>query len=294
MPLSSSPGSMGNLEDMLAESESLTDDTSVSKEHCIEIERKVELHGESDVVEFERKVRDSGGTLLSSISFTDCYFDSPELILTRTDHYLRDRDGIWELKVPSRRNGSTTSVYEEIEGAQRITEYFSKHFSHGNVLLPFGDQEKNSGDKDCGDCSNGESSTASAFVTFTTTRRRWKLLLGEEEFTIDVDATCFGYCLAELELMVLSDDDDAVLAALASIDSACEALGVIGAANQDRASKFVQFILEDPELLERTMLFCPAVLALEECTNVRPNRVVDCGEEYTNSQIFDESEVENT
>jgi hypothetical protein len=52
-----------------------------------------------------------------------------------------------------------------------------------------------------------------------------------------------------------------VAAALASIDSACVSLGVVGAAHQDSASKFVKFIRRDPALLIRTQAYAPAVLA---------------------------------
>ena len=50
-------------------------------------------------------------------------------------------------------------------------------------------------------------------------------------------------------------------AALGHIDRACAELGVVGAASQDGASKFVQFIRRDPALLKRTTAFAPAVLA---------------------------------
>lgn len=59
----------------------------------------------------------------------------------------------------------------------------------------------------------------------------------------------------------VSSDEASVAAALASIDSACVSLGVVGAAHQDSASKFVKFIRRDPALLIRTQAYAPAVLA---------------------------------
>lgn len=52
--------------------------------------------------------------------------------------------------------------------------------------------------------------------------------------------------------------------ALGRIDLVCGDLGVVGALNQDRASKFVKFILLDPELLSRTQTYAPAVLLTGE------------------------------
>lgn len=76
------------------------------------------------------------------------------------------------------------------------------------------------------------------------------------------DEASFGCFLAEFEVMCHNHTE--VKDALARIDLVCADLGVVGALNQDRASKFVKFILLDPELLQRTQTYAPDVLLTGE------------------------------
>ena len=168
---------------------SLADPLSLGK-RVIEVERKVELADATAVAAFEKKVIDAGGVLVNEKSFTDSYFDSPDLVLTREDHYLRTRDGVWELKVPEKHRGhgatgAATSVYEEIEGLEPIASYFSSRFVHGTIAtscqsFPILDMDLNSG------------ALLSPFVTFTTTRRKWKVDIAGEVFSIDVVSLIFA------------------------------------------------------------------------------------------------------
>ncbi len=86
----------------------------------IEVERKFLLPGDPETLEALRgRIVAKGGTLLKKISFEDSYFDSPSYSLTLADHWLRQRDGAWELKVPGRHVGGT-AVYTELETEAEI------------------------------------------------------------------------------------------------------------------------------------------------------------------------------
>jgi len=237
----------------------------------IEVEKKVELESPAELEAFEHKVQSAGGVLAKSLAFTDCYYDSEDLILTRTDHFLRDRDGVWELKVPRPQNGAAGSVYEEIVGKELIAQFFHGRYSHGNVVLPF---EEDADVLEFGDAESGDGPASPAdvappsppfeltpFVSFTTKRRKWKLEWQGDHFSIDVDEASFGCIVAEFELMVKGyGGEAAVVNALAKIERACDQLGVVGAPNQDAASKFVKCITLDEGLLQRTRTHAPAVL----------------------------------
>jgi hypothetical protein len=60
-----------------------------------------------------------GGSLKSQTTFVDAYFDTPTYKLTMSDHWLRQREGSWELKVPSGHAGGS-AVYAEVEGAAAV------------------------------------------------------------------------------------------------------------------------------------------------------------------------------
>ena len=86
----------------------------------IEVERKFLLPGDPENLEALRgRIIAKGGTLLQKVSFEDSYFDSPSYSLTLADHWLRQRDGAWELKVPGQHVGGT-AVYTELETEAEI------------------------------------------------------------------------------------------------------------------------------------------------------------------------------
>ena len=60
-----------------------------------------------------------GGWLKSQTTFVDVYFDTPTYKLTISDHWLRQREGSWELKVPSGHAGGS-AVYAEVEGEAAV------------------------------------------------------------------------------------------------------------------------------------------------------------------------------
>jgi adenylate cyclase class IV len=302
--LSSSPASDVNLQKYMASAE--TSVPLMPTPEAIEVEKKVEFSCAEAVREFEAKIETAGGSVVKKLSFHDCYYDSNDLLLTRSDHFLRDRDGVWELKVPRAHNSMAGSVYAELEGPGPIAAYFRNDFPAGHadatVVLPFDEElggsgrrprgctidddddvdeeEVEGGETDGNGSSIGSSIGSSSptteggqeqqqqkqghqspaalkpFVEFATHRRRWNLW----DMNIDVDEASFGACLAEFELMVGAEEE--VPEALERIAQAMKDLGVVGAKNQDTASKFVKCIQLDEELLQRTRTHAPRVLDL--------------------------------
>lgn len=190
----SSPASAGDLQKLISSFPRSPSNNSLSSvRENIEVEKKVDLEDISALHLFEDKVKAAGGFLKKEKCFTDCYYDSMDLLLTRTDHYLRDRDGIWELKIPCVENNTHTSVYQELEGPDDIAKYFLETFPHGKIELPFENECMNldspiSPTAVTYDKSEG-TAVVSPFVAFTTKRRQWELFMRDELFSIDVVST---------------------------------------------------------------------------------------------------------
>jgi adenylate cyclase class IV len=199
----SSPASAGDLQKLSSSFPRSSSNNSLSSfkiKENIEVEKKVELSDLAALHAFENKVKEAGGRLKKEKCFTDCYYDSADLLLTRTDHYLRDRDGVWELKVPCPESSTHTSVYQELEGPEDIAQYFAEEYPHGSVELPFveklGNKDRTEGEEELSPISPTAVADAtsvqdlvsvlSPFVAFTTKRRQWELFMRDETFSIDV------------------------------------------------------------------------------------------------------------
>ena len=155
---------------------------------------------------FEANILAEGGVLVKELSYVDCYYDSEALQLTRTDHFLRTRNDLWELKVPRRESGKAASVYEEIEGEGLIGQYFGQRYPHGKVLMPWlGNDFLSMDDEAPSSPGSGGGTTPPAlspFVEFGTARRRYTLEFNGSALFVDVDEASFCCCVAEIELMV--------------------------------------------------------------------------------------------
>ena len=100
----------------------------------IEVERKFLLPPDPDSLEKLRtRIVAKGGTLTKQITFEDSYFDSPSYSLTLADHWLRQRDGVWELKVPGQHMGGT-AVYTELETEPEIAAALAHQLDVSNPL----------------------------------------------------------------------------------------------------------------------------------------------------------------
>ena len=141
----------------------------------IEIEKKFKLTSR----EIEHLA--AGGTLLGEKQITDTYYDNSTYDLTRSDMWLRRRNGQFELKLPLGGKKSSVYTYDELEDEDSIRKAL-----------------KLSADQSLADTL--ESAGYVPFCTCQTTRTKYKI----GEFGLDVDVADFGdftYELAEIELM---------------------------------------------------------------------------------------------
>ena len=145
----------------------------------IEIEKKFHLTPEQ-----EKKLLEHA-TFVKEVVNHDTYYDNETYDLTKNGLWFRKRNGRFELKVPLHKVGvkNVVTQQEELEDKQSIRDYLSL-----DTQLDFESAIKSKGYK--------------SFVTYQTTRRRYK----EGSFSIDLDSCDYGdgdpYLVAEIELMV--------------------------------------------------------------------------------------------
>jgi predicted adenylyl cyclase CyaB len=143
----------------------------------IEVEKKFLLNKEQE----ENLIK--GAEFIGEKVFTDIYYDTKDYALTRSDDWLRQRAGKWELKLSlDKQAGRKADFYDEIEDDEKIKEYLK--ITGNNVL-------------ESSLVENGYS----VFCNCKTTRRKYK----KAGFSIDIDFVEYGdftYQLAEIELMV--------------------------------------------------------------------------------------------
>ncbi|XP_013365879.1 PREDICTED: thiamine-triphosphatase isoform X1 [Chinchilla lanigera] len=165
----------------------------------------------------EERLQELGGSLEHQIIFRDTYYDTPELNLMRSDHWLRRREGSgWELKCPGAVGVSGTHTkYLELTSDPAIVARLcqvleAEGLGTGGVaavLGPLGLQE---------------------VASFVTKRSSWKLLFSgtdEEEppLRVDLDTADFGYAVGEVEALVREETE--VPCALEKIQSLSKMLG---------------------------------------------------------------------
>ncbi|XP_003502120.1 thiamine-triphosphatase isoform X1 [Cricetulus griseus] len=179
----------------------------------IEVERKF-VPGP----DMEERLQELGGTLERRVTFRDTYYDTSELSLMRSDHWLRQRQGSgWELKCPGVAgiSGPHNEYVELTSESAIVAELFELLEAEepeiagvAAVLGPLKLQE---------------------VASFITTRSSWKLALSEAHeqeplLRVDLDSTDFGYAVGEVEVMVREKAE--VPAALEKIFSFSRMLGV--------------------------------------------------------------------
>ncbi|MDD2786292.1 MAG: CYTH domain-containing protein [Patescibacteria group bacterium] len=143
----------------------------------IEVEKKFILN-DDDI-----KRLTEGAVFLSEKIFTDVYYDTTDYALTRSDKWLRSRDGRYELKLPLHSGADRQAdQYDELEDELKIKE--ALNFSP-DVNLE----------------ASMKRSGCESFCVCKTTRKKYK----KDQFTIDLDYVDYGdfnYSLGEIELMV--------------------------------------------------------------------------------------------
>jgi adenylate cyclase class IV len=143
----------------------------------IEVEKKVALDAGS------RACLLSGATRRGRVTFRDTYYDSSQYDLTKRDRWLRDRNGGYELKVAHHRRATPGGrLYDHFE---ELTEHAAIRETLGLTgTVPLRAALLEAG--------------FSPFCVIATLRERYAV----GEFTIDIDATDFGYEVAEVELVL--------------------------------------------------------------------------------------------
>ncbi|MBI4437761.1 CYTH domain-containing protein [Candidatus Uhrbacteria bacterium] len=146
----------------------------------IEVEKKFRL----DKRQEERLV--DGSEFLGSTTNEDTYWDTDDYRLTRQDHWLRQRNGRWELKRRVHELGHKlgATAYDEIENEEGIRAF---------LALP-------------GAGSMEADTLAAGYKPFATLRKE-RHSYKRGDFHIDLDVCDFGYAVAEIELMLEREDD---------------------------------------------------------------------------------------
>lgn len=179
----------------------------------IEVERKFTPGPDT-----EERLQELGGTLEHRVTFQDTYYDTSELSLMRSDHWLRQREGSgWELKCPGVAgiSGSHNEYVELTSESAIVAQLFE--------LL--GAEELGT----AGMAAVLGSLKLQEVASFVTTRSSWMLALSgaseeEPKLRVDLDSTDFGYAVGEVEVMVREKGE--VPAALEKIFSFSTLLGV--------------------------------------------------------------------
>lgn len=146
----------------------------------IEVEKKF-------ILDEKQKARlIEGAQFLGEKVFTDIYYDNAQFSLSSKDIWLRERAGVFELKLPAYEIGDDKLVdqYQEIVGEKMIREIFAIPEINNFVddIAQLGHQP---------------------FCTCTTTRKKYQ----KENFIIDLDEVTYAgsdleYAIGEIELLV--------------------------------------------------------------------------------------------
>ncbi|XP_013391028.1 thiamine-triphosphatase-like isoform X1 [Lingula anatina] len=173
----------------------------------IEVERKFTFTDST-----EDKLQEQGASLIQQKTFTDIYYDVPQYSLTLSDHWLRQRDGVWELKCPP--ENPTTNDLSQVtcQYAEHVTipEIIAKCSAVLGLAIPT-------------DSSMQEfltSAQCGQFATIKTERKSYSL----NEFSVDLDTADFGFRVGEIEVLVL--EENKIADALSRIDMLAKTLGV--------------------------------------------------------------------
>lgn len=151
--------------------------------------------------------------------FHDKYFDSPKFALTLRDHWLRERQGCWELKCPTIETVETNVATELCTRYKEITNLSEIQMRVKEVIKDCEDRERSPSLQD--EESWLKKFNLLCFAEFTTTRQSF--VLQEEGVHVDLDQADFGYSVGEIEVLVPEGGD--VNSALEKIERTAQKLG---------------------------------------------------------------------
>lgn len=155
----------------------------------IEVEKKFLLENPDD----ERRLLD-GAMFMHEGKHRDTYWDNETYTLTTKNKWLRQRDGVWELKNPDGLDAMAKeqlgSRYTEITAERELTTELE-------ISAAIGMDPKKSLEENL--LAHGYK----PFCSFETTRRAYT----KNGFTIDIDHVDFGYTVIEIEKLVNESKD---------------------------------------------------------------------------------------
>lgn len=168
-----------------------------------------------------------GARLRKESTFTDIYYDNPNYVLTSNNFWLRQREGLWQLKSPvggrSTNETLVNSSYKESELEMDILKLLLPIFCNtDDDKIYFKNQLSfiDDADKQCSILIEVlRHLNCKPFCQITTRRQTYEL----GEFNIDLDLTDTGYQVGEIEL--LSDGEENISSMAKKIDVLSEQLG---------------------------------------------------------------------
>uniref|UniRef100_X2B3E8 CYTH domain-containing protein n=1 Tax=Capitella teleta TaxID=283909 RepID=X2B3E8_CAPTE len=139
----------------------------------------------------EERIGSLGGELRRELTFVDCYYDTQNWALTLRDFWIRRRDSTWQLKYPPPlgRTGENWPIeqYAETEDEAEICQLVGEVLKAG--CAEDHDVQYLMTRTGCG-----------VFAEYTTIRKSYKFTK-EENISVDLDVTNFGYEVGEIETM---------------------------------------------------------------------------------------------
>ncbi|KAL3925227.1 MAG: hypothetical protein SGILL_000552 [Bacillariaceae sp.] len=201
----------------------------------LEVEQKFHTNGDQtdSSASIDSRLEDLGfGRQGSTKIFTDWYFDDcGSLTLSLQDCWLRYREiegkgGQWQLKRGQQHAGSSTTVYQEIEGQEAVDIALSLlqecvEASDKAVSSAVKSDPITHDDKDLPMLPTSVSHSLKPFAKFTTTRTSWLLKEGHtlgidaverdsidssHTIQVDLDTTDTSYAVGEVEIVVETHD----------------------------------------------------------------------------------------
>ena len=170
-----------------------------------QMEKKIEIERKFTVTENAgERILQAGGTCVKETSFQDEYFDTNSYQFTLADHWLRKRDGSWELKASIHEDklNETCSKYVEIEDENDITQRLAAILKSPEVNTTLQQRTDN---------ANNSSSLEELlqqhdvqnFAKFKTTRKCYQI---GDDVSVVLDTTDFGFNVGEIEIMTTESE----------------------------------------------------------------------------------------
>jgi len=216
---------------------------SDATEKVVEVEKRFPFS-----VDTEAKLIEAGAFFLSEKSFTDTYLDTKDYRLTGADHWLRRREGAWQLKYPSpvQMSKNAAAEYVECDKEETILEIIKSVISkNANPDIP-----QNSEGHEGSSCEETLSSLSCLgdICSFETRRKKFSL----DGIIIDLDSMCFDFRIGEMEVLVKTtgnhkDDREKHRQALEAIDNVASKLGITLATtrSEGKVSNFLRRYRKD-------------------------------------------------